>query len=319
MARRRYHDGLALHQALPGRFLPFLVAAMSFLAALALAGGIAAHSLSLRWTHGAGAVTTVQVPAPDEPASRAAPTAPSGGGPSPTRIGVVLDMLSTTPGIVSAHRLSDAELRALLAPWIEQTGEQALPLPAVIEVRALPGHNPAADLLDRLQARAPGVMMEHDSVWSDRLAALAHSLQACALLAVLIVMTVAVCVVMAATRAGLQTRRQAIALIHSLGASDGYISGRFASRVTLLALGGGLCGSVLALPMLLVMSQLAAPFTTLGDPAAATPLDWHDPWNRIDALPHALLWMLLALPPAAGLTGWITTQMTVRAWLRRLP
>ncbi|MCE2574964.1 ABC transporter permease [Komagataeibacter sp. FNDCR2] len=317
MARRRYHDGLALHQALPGRFLPFLVAAMSFLAALALAGGIAAHSLSQRWTHGAGAVTTVQVPAPDEPASRPAATGPSG--PSSTRITVVLDLLATTPGVVSAHRLSDAELRALLAPWIEQAGGQALPLPAVIELRTLPGHNPAPDLLDRLQARAPGVMMEHDSVWSDRLAALARSLQGCALLAVLIVMTVAVCVVMAATRAGLQTRRQAIALIHALGASDGYISGRFASRVTLLALGGGLCGSVLALPMLLVMSQLAAPFTTLTDPAVTAPMDWHDPWDRIDALPHALLWMLLALPPAAGLTGWITTQMTVRAWLRRLP
>ncbi|RFD20341.1 cell division protein FtsX [Komagataeibacter melaceti] len=318
MARQRYHDGLALRQALPGRFLPFLVGAMSFLAALALAGGIAAHSLSQRWTHGAGTVTTMQVPAPDDPASRPATPAPSSG-PPPTRIAVVLDLLATTPGIVSAHRLTDAELRALLAPWIEQTGEQTLPLPAVIEVRALPGHNPAPDLLAQLQARVPGVVMEHDSVWSDRLAALAGSLQGCALLAVLIVMTVAVCVVMAATRAGLQTRRQAIALIHSLGATDGYISGRFASRVTLLALGGGLCGSVLALPMLLVMSQLAAPFSALGDPAATAPMDWHDPLSRIDALPHALLWVLLALPPAAGLTGWITTQMTVRAWLRRLP
>ena len=308
MARRRYHDGLALHQALPGQFLPFLVAAMSFLAALALAGGIAAHSLSQRWTHGAGAVTTVQVPGPDDPAAG-----------SGTRIAAVQDALSHAPGIVTAHRLSDAELRGLLAPWIEQTGDSSLPLPAVIEVHTLAGQDPMAPLLPRLEAIAPGVMVEHDSVWSDRLAALAGSLQACALLAVLIVMTVAVCVVMAATRAGLQTRRQAIALIHSLGAMDSYIAARFASRVGLLALVGGLGGSIAALPMLLAMSHLAAPFTAMTDAQATTPMDWRNPYAWADIVPHALLWMLLALPPAAGITGWVTTQLTVRAWLRRLP
>ncbi|PMP98461.1 cell division protein FtsX [Komagataeibacter saccharivorans] len=315
MARQRYHDGLALHQALPGRFLPFLVGAMTFLAALALAGGIAAHALSQRWTHGAGAVTTVQVPNPDDPAAANA----GGASPAATRIHAVQDILATTPAITAAHRLTDAELRALLAPWIEQTGDGSLPLPAVIEVHIAPTRNPDNALLARLQASAPGTMVEHDSVWSDRLAALAGSLQACALLAVLIVMTVAVCVVMAATRAGLQTRRQAIALIHSLGATDGYISGRFSSRVGLLALGGGLCGGVLALPMLLAMSHLAAPFTATADTLPTMGMEWRNPRMLLDLLPHALLWMLLALPPAAGLTGWITTQLTVRAWLRRLP
>ncbi|MBE7729558.1 FtsX-like permease family protein [Komagataeibacter sp. FXV3] len=308
MARRRYHDGLALHQALPGQFLPFLVAAMSFLAALALAGGIAAHGLSQRWTHGAGAVTTVQVPGPDDPAA--------GTG---TRIAAVQDILAHAPGIITAHRLSDAELRSLLAPWIEQTGDASLPLPAVIEVHTTAGQDPMPPLLPRLEAIAPGVMVEHDSVWSDRLAALAASLQACALLSVMIVMTVAVCVVMAATRAGLQTRRQAIALIHSLGAMDSYISGRFASRVGLLALVGGLGGSLAALPMLLAMSHLAAPFAAVTDAQATAPMDWRDPAAWADIVPHALLWMLLALPPAAGMTGWVTTQLTVRAWLRRLP
>ncbi|GCE90000.1 cell division protein [Komagataeibacter diospyri] len=308
MARRRYHDGLALHQALPGQFLPFLVAAMSFLAALALAGGIAAHNLSQRWTHGAGAVTTVQVPGPDDPAAG-----------SGTRIAAVQDILTHAPGIVAAHRLSDAELRNLLAPWIEQTGDASLPLPAVIEVHTAAGQDPMSPLLSRLEAVAPGVMVEHDSIWSNRLAALAGSLQACALLAVLIVMTVAVCVVMAATRAGLQTRRQAIVLIHSLGAMDSYISGRFASRVGLLALVGGVGGSLAALPMLLAMSHLAAPFSAMTDAPVLAPVDWRDPRAWADIVPHALLWMLLALPPAAGITGWITTQLTVRAWLRRLP
>ncbi|KAB8124748.1 FtsX-like permease family protein [Komagataeibacter medellinensis] len=313
MARQRYHDGLALRQALPGQFLPFLVAAMAFLAALALAGGLAAHGLSQRWTHGAGAVTTVQVPNPDDPASV------DGAPPATSRIAAVQAIVSATPAVTAAHRLSADELRALLAPWIEQTGDPTLPLPAVIEVRTMIGQSLPADLPARLQASAPGVMVEHDSVWSDRLAALAGSLQACALLAVLVVMTVAAGVVMAATRAGLQTRRQAIALIHSLGATDSYISGRFATRVGLLALGGGLGGSVLALPMLVALSWLAAPFSAMGDAPQPATMDWHDPQTWAAMLPHALLWMLLALPPVVSLTGWITTQLTVRAWLRRLP
>ncbi|ATU71999.1 cell division protein FtsX [Gluconacetobacter sp. SXCC-1] len=311
MARQRYHDGLALRQALPGQFLPFLVAAMAFLAALALAGGLAAHGLSQRWTHGAGAVTTVQVPRPDDAASADGTATPAS-----SRIAAVQAVLSATPAVAASHRLGEDELRALLAPWIEQTGDPALPLPAVIELRTVAGQALPATLMASLQARAPGVMMEHDSVWSDRLAALAGSLQACALLAVLVVTTVAVCVVMAATRAGLLTRRQAIALIHSLGATDSYISGRFATRVGLLALGGGLAGSVLALPMLGVLSWLAAPFGTTGDAPA---MDWRDPQAWAAMLPHALLWMLVALPPVAGLAGWTTTQLTVRAWLRRLP
>ena len=44
--------------------LPFLVAAMAFLAALALAGWVGAASLARHWQQGAGSAVTVQVPQP---------------------------------------------------------------------------------------------------------------------------------------------------------------------------------------------------------------------------------------------------------------
>ncbi|MBV1832813.1 cell division protein FtsX [Novacetimonas pomaceti] len=333
----RRRDGLALRQAIPDRLLPFLVGAMAFLAALALAGGIGAHALSIRWTRGAGAVITVQVPQPDDPAAPAGttpmgtppasaiPGSPPGTSPATaTRIQQAMSILSAMAGPAAVHRLSDGELRALLAPWIEQGSDLVLPMPAVIEVHAHDARPLPDDVTKALETQVPGIVMEHDSIWSDRLAALANSLQTCALLAICIVVAVSAIVIMAATRAGVQARRRAIELIHSLGATDGYIAGRFAWRVAALALAGGACGSVLAMPVLVMLSLLAAPFSGADMPdmhALLSPSAWSGmpPSQILNALPSSLLAMLVVLPVATAMLGWLTTQVTVRAWLRRLP
>jgi cell division transport system permease protein len=93
------------------------------------------------------------------------------------------------------------------------------------------------------------------------------------------------------------------------------IASRFAGRVTLLAFVGGLLGVAMAIPVLLGLASLTAPFQPQALAASAS----DDPGSLFKALPP-LLWELLpALPVSAGLIGWITTQITVRAWLARLP
>src|SRR5437764_14983904 len=62
-------DDLGLKRALSDRLLPSLVGAMAFLAALALAGAIAASALARHWQQGAGGIMTVQVPQPAAPAN----------------------------------------------------------------------------------------------------------------------------------------------------------------------------------------------------------------------------------------------------------
>lgn len=72
-------DGLSVSEALPDRSLFTLVAMMSFLAALTLAGATGARALSARWAGGAAQLVTVQVPDPDQPltpASKKSPQAP---------------------------------------------------------------------------------------------------------------------------------------------------------------------------------------------------------------------------------------------------
>jgi cell division transport system permease protein len=296
-------DELGLRRAISDRMLPFLVAAMAFLAALALSGWVGAAALASSWQAGAASTLTVQVPQPGEPAAQ-------GGG---TRLARVLATLRAAPDVAEAHALSEDELATLLRPWLGAGAERlAIPLPAVIAVRLADNAGDVDALRQQLEALAPGTLTEAHAGWMRRLSVLARSLQACAGLILLLVAAVAVTVIAVATRAGLATRREAIEIVHGLGATDFYIAGRFAVRATMLAAVGSGIGAVVALPVLLVLANLAAPL------AGAIPRPGLTA-GILTALP-ALVWLALpVLPLVAAAIGWITAQITVRRWLRRLP
>jgi len=297
-------DELGLRRALSDRMLPFLVAAMAFLAALGLAGWFGTAALARHWQGGASASLTVQVPQATEPSLR----------PELNRLSAVLAVLTGTPGVASVHALSDRELGDLLEPWLGQSVERlAIPIPAVIAVRLT---NAAADLdplLRRLSEAAPGTLMEDHGIWIRRLAVLIRSLQACAALALVLVACVAAAVVAVATRAGLSTRREAIEIVHGLGATDRYIASRFAGRATLLATTGATAGAVAALPILLALARMATPFTGATGTASDTLTD------TLARLPAPLWLALPCLPIFAAVIGYVTAHWAVHRWLRRLP
>ena len=315
-------DDLGLRRVLGDRMLPLLVAAMAFLAALALAGAVGAAALARHWQEGAAAALTVQVPHPGTPVPGTADA------PEQTRLERAMSILRAAPAIASARPLTDSELSDLLRPWLGSTAETlALPLPAVIEVHLTAGADDApaalAPLAARLEKAVPGTLLESHGVWVQRLAVLARSLQACAWAALGVVAAVAAAVIAVATRAGLAARREAIEIVHSLGATDGYIAGRFAHRATSLASIGGALGAMAALPVLVALTAIAAPFTASGadqpDGLSASVGPGASVLGWIAALP-ASLWLLLpGLPLSAALIGFLTAQFTVHRWLRRLP
>ena len=301
-------DELGLRLALADRMLPLLVAAMSFLAALALAGWYGIDGLSRHWREGAGSALTVQVPD--------AGTAMADG--SGTRLSAVLTLLRGTPGVASVHALTDQELATLLRPWLGTvaTAQLAVPVPAVIAVRLTQTAFDEAPVATRLQAAAPGTLVEDHDTWIRRLVLLTRSLQACAGLVLIVVAAVAAAVVAVATRAGLIRRREAIEIVHGLGASDTFIARRFAARTTWLAAVGAVGGAVLALPILLLLANFAAPFGA--EPAVADAAGGHVA-EALAALPPGLWFALPCLPLIAAAIGFVTAQGTVRRWLRRLP
>lgn len=300
-------DELGLRRALGFGMLPLLVAAMAFLAAMALAGWVGAATLARHWRSGAGSALTAEVPDP---------AAPRPGARSGTRLAAVLADLRADPAIVEARPLGDAELARLLRPWLGAApAALGVPLPAVVAVHLAdpPPDPPAlAALAARLARDAPGTVLETQGAWVDRLLALARSLQASAAAALAVVVAVAAAVIAVATRAGLAARREAIEIIHGLGATDAYVAGSFAARATMLAAAGAVVGAVAALPVLLALARIAAPVTGAAQPGPGLA-------GLLAALP-APLWLLLpGLPLAAAGIGFLTAQVTVRRWLRRLP
>jgi cell division transport system permease protein len=283
--RHRYsRDPLGLRRALSGWLLPGLVAAMALLAALAVAGAQGAAGLAERWQRGAAAAVTVQLPDAE-----------------PARVERALASLRAMPEVAEARAVDAARLGELLRPWLGGGG--ALPLPAVIEIRL---RDPRADPVlvgDRLAGSVPGAVVEAHGLWVQRLAALARSLQLLSWVVLALVAAVAAAVVAVATRAGMAARRDAIEVLHGLGARDADIAKRFAMRLGLLAAGGAAIGTAAAVPALAVLADLAAPW--IGAEG-----------GRWAALPWTAL---AAVPPFAFLVGWVTAQATVRRWLRRLP
>ena len=305
-------DDLGPRRALSDRALPLLLAVRAFLAALALAGWFASAALGRHWQEGAGAALTVQVPRAGDPASQ-------GDG---TRLAAVLALLAATPDVASAHALSDRELAGLLELWLGNGTERlATALPAVIAVRLATAKVTATDsqeaLLRKLSATAPGTLLQDHGLWARRLSVLARGLQTCAGGAVLLIGVVAAMMMALVIRAGLSARSQAIEILHGLGAADGYIAGRFSGRATRLAAAGAGLGTLAALPVLLALAQLTAPF---GDrPALSDGTPGHALQEALASLPLALWYALPCLPLGAAAITLVTAQATVRHWLRRLP
>ncbi len=269
----RGKDPLGLRRALADRLLPALVAAMALLAALSLAAASGAGHLAARWQAAADGPAILTLPA-GTPDAALAPLRPH----------------------AELAPVSEARLRALLAPWLGDA--PALPLPRVLE--AAP-HDPAA--FRAAVAAIPGARLEGRGESLAPALRLAGGLRLLALGLLAVTGAVAAALVAVATRAGIAARRETIVILHELGARDSDIAGRFAARLGVLCAVGAGGGLALALLALAVIVPAAVP-VALSRPAA-----WGDlPWG----------WLLL-LPPGFALLGWATARWTVARWLRRLP
>lgn len=281
---RARRDPLGLRKAMADRLLVGLVAAMALLACLALAGQDSARMLAARWERGAQAAVTVQVPDPD-----------------PARLERALQVLREQPGVASAAILDPERLRELLRPWIGDT--PGLVLPGVIEVRLTDLSVDPVLIGDRVARAVPGAVTEAHGIWVARIATLALAVQGVSIAILALVAAVGAAVIAVATRAGIAARREAIIVLHGLGATDGDIARRIAARAAQLSGAGGIAGALLALPAIAALAAIAAPIT------GGEGLDFSNlPWLR-----------LLAVPAATWLIGWVTAEASVRHWLRRLP
>jgi cell division transport system permease protein len=280
------------------RFIPLIVGAMVYLAALALAGTSALDGTIRQWSDNLRGALTVQLPGvAQEPE----------GDEAQARIDAAVGLLLETTGVLSATALPHAQSQALLEPWLGAGDLPTdLPIPIIVDVIVDTGARiNYDDLGQRLEDVVPGARINDNGVFLSRLVTLARVIQLVGLVVVLIVAIAAVSIVVFATRAGMTSHRDTIELLHLIGARDNYIARRFVTHALSYGLSGGLLGLALA-----VLTLGALALAARGVDQALLP--------RLSL--DLTAWVaLLCVPLASALIAMITARMTVLRALRRLP
>lgn len=277
-----------------GRFLPWLIAFMVYLAAVALAGALALDGLAGRWDKGVNATLTVQIPAAADPKV------------TDGKVAQVLRLLETEPSVEYVEPLDDDSLMRLVGPWLgppETLGD--LPLPRLIDVRMRAGSDfDFDDLARRIRGRVPGAAVDNHQVWLDRMIRLMRTVQGTAVAVVALIALAMGATVVFATRTGLAIHHDVIEVLHLTGARDSYVAGQFGGRALLLGIKGGILGLLLAAPTLFGLGWMVEYLGGQVIPSLSL-----DIWD----------WALLAmLPLASGLASMVTARHTVTRALRRM-
>lgn len=279
-----------------GRFIPWLVGLMVYLAALALACAIVMGKIVERWDVGLSGSMTVQIPAPELAGSEANAS-----------LEKIIDILLATQGVVSAKVLEPDEIAELLEPWLgSEASYDNLPLPALIAVGIDPAAPPdMVELSSRLSDAVPGTVLDDHQSWLGKLLNLAHSIELVAMLVVLLVGASAVTLVVFATRMGLAIHSRVIELLHLIGAQDAYVAREFQAHAMKMALRGGAAGLALAgLTIFGIERVFARMEAALVPEITLQPVEWV---------------MFALLPLLVSFIAMLTARLTVLRTLGRMP
>jgi cell division transport system permease protein len=283
---------LNLDRDASGRFMPWVVAVMVFLATMALVGTLAIEQATRHWRQSVEGRLTVQVAAIE-------------GDPMAARLERALALVRATPGVTAAAPLDRAAVEALLAPWLGAENLTAdLPLPNLIDVRFAADSAFDVGALNERLAAVPGARADDPRPWLDRVARLAALLRAVGFAVVGLIALATVAMVVFATRAGLAAHRDAIEVLHTIGASDGYIARSFQSHVFGLATLGALPGVAAALAVLYAIGAGAMRIeAALAPTVAFGVVEWAS---------------IAALPATTVVLAMLTAHLTVLGHLRRM-
>lgn len=277
-------------------YLPWLIAIMVFLAALAIAAAVVAATATSRWAGELAGTVTVEI----------APRAANDPRPAAERLAAALDIVRATPGVARAEPVSRQRIAELLEPWLGKTALlNDLPVPQMIDVALAQGVSFNARLLDaRLAASVPGASVDDHRRWLESVADIARMAMIISLVIVALVTLATTGAVILTTRAGLASQLEAVELLHLMGARDSYIARQYASEALGLGLRGGLIGLAGAVLAILAVGLAVD---------AADPL--LIPRQKLGAGGWA---MLIILPVISALIARITARRTVMRALKRM-
>lgn len=234
---------------------PWLVAIMSFSILIIAAAGLALANTAGLFTRSVEARYSIEVPA---------------GSP---RLASLLAAVSSSPDVMNASAVSEAEMRADLRRWLGSLADSRdLPVPALVDFDLRPGAS-LEPVRRRVLAVEPGAVIEaHRTAVGPMLDSL-RALQWIALALVALLAAAASAAIVLAARAALDTHRSTIEILHGIGATDRQITNLFQRKIAIDALAGSLAGGVAAG---LALGLLAAGSAFLGQLTGGATLGWGD-------------------------------------------
>lgn len=290
---RQFRLDLPLRQDASGRFLPWIIALMVYLAALGGVGLIWLGDTLSQWDASVSSALTLQAPADT--------TQP--------RLEMALGALRQTKGVISANPLGAEETARLLQPWLGNSVPIAsLPLPHLIDVRIDPlAAIDYGTLRKQLDSIIPNAQLDNNRTWLTGVREFALRVEGVITAGVLVVTALIVAIIVFTARIGLAIHRSVIELLHLLGAQDSYIARQFQVHALSLGLRGGVIGGAAAALTVAILGP-AARVLELPVPIAVYGIfDWR-------------LWLLLVVAClAAGGIAMVTARITVLRQLARMP
>ncbi|HEV7287471.1 cell division protein FtsX [Sphingomonas sp.] len=189
----------------------------------------------------------------------------------------LVERIRAIPGVTQVSEVDRARLAELLRPWLGDTGLDAeLSMPAMIDVDLRAG-DPAliARVRQTALAVSPAARVDQHAQWLSPVAGFIATLTWAAAGLVLLMATATAAVVLLAARAGLDTHRDTIAVLHMLGSTDTQVARLFQRRIALDTLLGGVIGTMAALGAVWLLGrQTSALGSELLGSIALADADW---------------------------------------------
>lgn len=298
---KNIHYDLPLHKDEGTQALTLLVALMSFLSVIVISGSLALGGLAGHWTSGLENKITIEIPAEDAAGQARDENAISA---LQKRIA---DFANKQNGVYDAHIIDRADTAALLRPWLgDATALSDLPIPGLVAVEI---RKPKEADLDRLKTGLktidPAANFESQKQWLSDLLHLAGALRFAAALTIAVIAVSTAAAITNSMRARMAVHRPDIELLHYIGASDRYIARQFQNHAMMLALKGGVIGTICGAMMLCGIVWLMGDVQHSLLPGAQISLK--------------LFLFIALLPFFACLIGAVTARMTVLKTLARMP
>ncbi|MDT8760626.1 permease [Sphingomonas psychrotolerans] len=272
-----------LDEGAPTRAMTWIMAIMLFLTVLAGALGLGMFGATAQLDRELSGRLTVQIVEPIASLrdSQAAATVAT---------------LGKLPGVTRTREVDRAHLAQLLKPWLGDAGlDPDLPMPAMIDVEA-PGGDFAA--IEQAARRiAPGARVDRHAQWLSPVRSFLSSMSWLAVGLMLLIAGATAAVVLLAARAGLDTHRDTIDVLHMLGSTDVQIARLFQRRIALDTLLGGAAGTAAALVLVwFLQARLTAVGSEMLGGVALQQRDW---------------FLLLLLPLGFALLSTIAARVAV--------